>query len=415
MVKTNFTLSQSIVLSIVFFNIMAVSRLPGIVYSERINYLIQIIVFFLVSFMNLNPEGLLKFKGLKFDLINSISLVIILSFILSSFYFNLNNNLDILSIAKLITYPIIIYYFFNYLPRIIYHDKDLFELILNYWLYFSLISIFVSLGVLLLGLDIFQYTANSTVGYFYYTNIFAFIFTFTIPILLYKYFTKQLSFLPFLFFLLPSLVCLLFTYSRAGYIGALLSLIVLIYKKSRLLFIVTLIFLTVVSSTIVFQFASAKGSASAFSRVQVMVTGYDMIFNHGLKNFLWGYGVLNSKKVFVQELTSNFDISREETGPHNFILTLGIQFGMILTFSLLLYIIILFVKSQSKAKRNYFSQRYFKVNLAIAITAGIIVECILEDVVVYPEFFVMPMFLLFLGYLKYYINDNTVESNEEAS
>jgi len=195
----------------------------------------------------------------------------------------------------------------------------------------------------------------------------------------------------------------------------LIGLIVLIYKKSRTLFVVTTLFLLLISSTIVIQFASAKGSASAFSRAQVMLTGYDMIINHGATNLLWGYGVLNSKKVFVQELTSNFDVTREETGPHNFVLTLGIQFGMILTTSVLFYIFILLLKSQLKVKRKLILSQYFKVNLALSVTLGILTQCVMEDIVVYPEFFVMPMFLLFLGYLNLYINDNMMEINEETA
>lgn len=412
--KSNFTLSQSIVISIIFFNILAVSNIPGFFFSEKYNYILQIFVFLLVIFIDIKVSGTFGLKRFKFSTLNMFSFLVITSFLLSSFYFNLNNNLDAFSIAKLVTFPIIVYFFFRYLPEIIYNHVNLYEKLLNYWLYFSLTSIFVSLVVLILGLDVFMNVGHSSVGYFYYTNIFAFIFTFTIPILIYKYFTKQLTIIPFLVLLIPSFVCLLFTFSRAGYIGALVSLLILVYKRSRTLFVISVFFFLLISSTIVLQFATAKGSASAFSRAQVMMTGYDMIFNHGMKHFLWGYGVINSKEIFVQELGSNYGASRLETGPHNFVLTLGIQFGMILTLSVVLYLILLLIKVQYSVKRKLNYPNYFKVNLAVSVIAGILIECILEDIVVYPEFFVMPIFLIFVGYLNCYVNDRSGETNEKA-
>jgi len=211
--------------------------------------------------------------------------------------------------------------------------------------------------------------------------------------------------LTFLIFLVVSFVCLLFTFSRAGYIGALVGLLIMIYKKSRFMFFVFVFFILLISSTIVLQFATAKGTASAFSRAQVMLTGYDMIVNNGLSKFIWGYGVVNSREVFIQELGSSYDVTREETGPHNFILTLGIQFGMLLTTLVCVYIFILLTRTFLSIKRNIEQGNYYKVVLSVSIVIGILIECQLEDIVVYPEFFVMPMFLIFLGYLNTTLDD----------
>lgn len=403
MTKDNFTVSQYLIISIIAFNILAVVRIPGFVYSEKINYFLQIIVFILFIYIDLNLIDSLKINKIKFNVLSLLAVLIILFFLFSSIVVNLTNNIDVFAIIKLFTFPIIIFLFYIRIPQLLFNNDILFDKLLNYWLFFSISSIIISLIVLVLGLEIFQYSSHSTIGYFYYTNIFAFIFTFTIPILIYKYFTKSLQFISLIIFLLPSLVCLLFTFSRAGYIGVLASILIMVYKRSRALFFLVLILILLIGSTIIFQFATAKGTASAFSRAQVMYVGYNMIYNNGINKFLWGYGIYDSKRIFVQELSSTFGLIREETGPHNFILTLGIQFGMLMTLTVVFMILYILFRSINKIKRKYDNPRYYKIYLSVAVVSGILIQCLLEDIVVYPEFFVMPLFLIFLGYLKYHI------------
>lgn len=407
-----FTFSNKIVLSILFFNLLAVTEFHLTFYSEIIVYCANILIFIIVTLLNADIKNKIKITASKFNIITIVSAIILSFFTFSTFVKNLSVNLSIIPLLKISTYLIIFYYYYFYLPKLFFLEHELFEKFLSLIMNTGIIMSVISVILFFSGINIHQKTDMVPVGLFYYDNIFAFVYTFTIPILIYKRLTGQLSLAYFISALLLSSVVLLFTFSRAGYLGVLLSVLIIIYKKSKKLFFTVLIFILIISATFVFDFAKAKGSMSAITRVQVMLVAYDMIMNNGSDKFLWGYGVFNSKKVFVNNLTSTFEVSREETGPHNFIFTLGIQFGMALTASVLILLLTILIKTIIKNKKYY--KHFDSVNLCLAVISGLLVQCMLEDIVVYPEFFVMPIFLLFLGYLKYFLFNKGIPKPEKS-
>ena len=404
--KIEFSFSENIILSIILLNVLVFSSLPVVNIGITNNCILLVLIFLFLFLVNIDSTKLFSIISIKINVFLFLGLSIIFFFIISSFYINFDYNLRLSAIAKLSIYPVIISFFLFYIPRLIYKKSLLFEKFLNFWLYIAISSIFTALVILYLGIEYKYEYSGLAIGFYYSPNIFAFVFTFTIPIIIYKYLAKRISLIPFLFLLIPSLICLLFTFSRAGYLGVFTAIVILLYKRSKKLFIIGAVILIFLGSTVVLPIAQTKGASSAVSRVEVMYAGYNMIMNNGISKFLWGYGVINSRAVFVREVTNIYGLYREELGPHNAILSLGIQFGMLLTFSSLAYILLLVFKASFWKKKLVQFEYSQRVSLSISIVLGIMIQCLFEDLVIYPEFFAMPLFLVFLGYLYYFVNSS---------
>lgn len=401
MVVSKFSLSENIIISIILLNVYAISSFQLIDVSGVKVYLIHIFIFcFLVS-INLHYKTLIKPIFINFNFFSFLGFAITFFFIVSSFYINFEYTLQLKALMKLLTYPIAIFLFFYVFPKKIFKQDNLFEKFLNFYLFFSLISTLIAFIFMYLGFYPGLQFPGQTIAFFYHTNTFAFVFTFAIPMVMYKYFMKKISLIPFIILMMLMSSCLLFTLSRAGYIGVFTAILILMYKKSKKIFLIGIIIIAFLVSTIIFNFAQSKGGYSAFSRVQVIYIAYNMITGNGVSKFLWGYGVINNINVFQKELTSSFGFYREEMGPHNFIMSLGIQFGMLVTFAVVLFVLLLLLKASLLKKKKIQFEFTQRMNLSISIVTGILAECLFEDLVIYPEFFAMPLFLIFLGYLYY--------------
>lgn len=394
-----FSLSEYILLSIILLNIFAISTISFIYLGDGRIQVLQILLFLFAIILNINISKKLFIKKNSINLFSILVIAAFFFFIISSFYINIEYNYNIKAISKLLTYPIIVYVFFIYIPKIIYEAPYLFEKLLNYWLYFSIFSIIIA--YLFLFGELRSGQQGIAISFFYHPNLFAFIFTFTIPILIYKYFSRRLAVLPFIFIVLIVSVCFLFTFSRAAYLGVFASIAVMMYRRSKITFIIGIVIIIFLALTIVLDFAMSKSTGSFFSRFQVMYVGYNMIFNNGMSKFLWGYGVFNNLDVFKQELTSNFGLHREELSPHNMMILLGIEYGFLLTICVIAAIAFLLIRGFLLKKKKFTNENLLKINLSLSITFGLLVECLFEDIIVYPEFYVMPLFLIFLGYIYY--------------
>ena len=386
------------------FNISNSSYLPMNPVGGTLIYFVQIFIFGLIVIINIDIGSLSRFHIQRYNFFLWIVFLIAFLFLISV-YVNFNSNVDAKSFTKLISYPILFFLFFFIFPKALFNKDALFEKFLNFWIIFSLFASVI--GFLFYFLDIHFNPNfndnNAMIAFFIHPNTFSFVFTFAVPMVIYKFFTKQISMGLFVVLIIILLLCLLFTFSRAGYMGTFASILILTYKRSKYFFITALIILTILGATLFLSFATGK-TDSSISRLQVMYIGYDMIVNNGLGKFLWGYGVTNHAVVFKNNLAVFGN--RDELDPHNLLLLLGIQYGVLFTSAFIFGIIFLLVKSfllKSKKMSFEFNQ---KIGLAIAIVVGILVQDILEDIIAYPEFFEMPMFLIFLGYLYYSIYQN---------
>ncbi|MBK8553747.1 MAG: O-antigen ligase family protein [Ignavibacteria bacterium] len=239
-------------------------------------------------------------------------------------------------------------------------------------------------------------------GYFMHPNTASHFYTIMIPIIFYKYFTKKFGFTEFIIILFLFILALLFTFSRAGYIGASVSLLIVAYSRSKKYFFITIILFAASVYFFLIDFISAKGDSS-IARLLLWVAAVNMIVAD-LNHSLWGYGVTNALTVFQNEKIY-FGSIEEVPDPHNIILLLSIQFGLLFVISLLIFLITLFIKIFSARNTNYFSENKFKIYLCISILLGLISQNMLENVLAYPEHFVLNVFFIFSGMLYYFVNN----------
>lgn len=322
---------------------------------------------------------------------------LLLSFLVSNFYFNSGTN-TITSYFKILSYFILFYVFLKCFAEYLFLNENSFEIFLNIILVFTIVNSILSIFFNIIGLNQNPIYPNHTLGLFTHPNTISNVFTLSIPVLFYKYFSGKINAVIFYILLLLFSYCLLFTFSRAGYLGTLIAILLITFFKSKKAFIFTLVIIAAISFYFVFDVASSKTNSS-FARILLIATAIDMITTN-LTTFLGGYGVYNAIEVFKNEKVF-FGNYESVVDPHNTILLLGIQFGMIVSLISILIVLAISVKVSIKAKYLDLKDK-LKANLLVTVIISILFHNMLEDILVYPEYFVMPVFLTFFGILLIY-------------
>ncbi|MEO6694620.1 MAG: O-antigen ligase family protein [Ignavibacteria bacterium] len=233
-------------------------------------------------------------------------------------------------------------------------------------------------------------------GVFMHPNTASHFYTILIPILLYKILSGKSKLVIILPIFLLCVTALLFTFSRAGYIGTGLAMITLIFFKSKKIFIFSLIIFIASYFFIINDFIATKEDSS-ISRIILWITAIDMITRDSM-HMIWGYGVFNALEVFQNE--KFFFGSREVVpDPHNSFLLFSIQFGLLFSVSLTVFIIVIYLKLFFRRTNLIIKKHFTQIFLAISVTIGILFQNMFENILVYPEYYVMPFYLIFLGYI----------------
>jgi hypothetical protein len=391
------TISLKFVFALFVLSVFTITTLPGTFLLTQYIYYIQFVVFIFFILLTFTEANHSNGKPTKFNFFHALLFVSFVLFLISSFYVNFEINFELKSIFKLISYPIVIYLFMFYLPKHFYLNDQLFDKFLNGFLYFSIFAAIVALSFFFLNVNINQKYSYTSIGFFAHPNSTAFIYTFSIPILIYKYYHKSIS----KGFLIVCAVILglgfIFTLSRGGYLGVFTAMSILLFSYSKRMFFLTLICLVPLILYIIFNVASSKGDSS-YPRLLLAITAYDMIFNRGMTNMLWGYGIFNNIEVFVKDKYL-FGSIEDVVDPHNVFLLLSIQFGILLTISVTILVLFLLIRIAFKSKKFWSMEKKLRVQLCLSIICGLIAQNLLEDIVVYPEYYVMAFFLILFGYL----------------
>jgi hypothetical protein len=339
-----------------------------------------------------------NFKFGKIYLDKIIVFFIIIAMITGVYLFNYRSNSDAKSILKSISYfPVFIIYAI-YLPKLFFVDVSKFELFLSFVMSLGLINAIIGWLSILLGLQQSSMYSTFLIGIFNHPNASGFAFSLTIPILVYKFFFRNMKKNLFFALIFIYSISLLFTFSRAAYIATGVAVLFLSYYKSKKIFIYMVAVLTVLVLTVVVDFTAVKGGVSSFSRVLLFITAIDMITADTF-HFLWGYGIINFYDTF---LTDKLFVGSVEivADPHNLILLLGIQFGMILTLLVILYYVVVLFNAGRRLRKypidNHHRNLYV---LCFSVVISLLVQNMFEDIIVYPEYYFMPLFLIYTGFL----------------
>lgn len=392
------SIAEIVCYSSLFFSFLAFSGLPFSAIALTAIYYIHITFFLIFLIIKWDFNSIISFRLKKISTDNAILFLISLTMLLGVFYFNFKGNSDLKSFFKVVSYFPVFFMFAVYIPGIFNDNPKKFEVFLNIVTVFSILNGIYGWFTLFAGLQQNPFYPGYLMGFFNHPNASGFSFSIVIPIVVYKMFMKKGNRFVMMALLVFFLVSLLFTFSRAAYIAAGISLLLLSYFKSRRLFLVMLVISFILIVTIFADFAASKGGLSSLSRLLLFVTAYDMIVADPF-HFMWGYGVVNFYDTFTAEkmFLGSLEVVAD---PHNFILLLGIQFGMILTTLTVIYVVVTLVKSALSIKKYPVDSHHRHLFIfCYSSVISILIQNLFEDIVIYPEYFLMPLFFIYYGFL----------------
>lgn len=395
-IESNDELSYKVLFLFLFYKILCVSILP-----IKNNFFIDF--FFIANFflLSLDFNNLLNIKLRFRNFFQFLTVLFFFSLIFSVFIVNFNLNNDLTSISKtiIIIFQFILFFFF--LGNKVFKSNEFFNNFLNGIFVFSIISTLFTLFNYQTQLIYSERYSYATLGFYSHPNTAAFVFSFAFPVLIYKYYNKEISLYPFVILTVIFSISLLLTFSRAGYLAVGISSMLFVYTRSKKAFFLLLVFCILITFTFLLNINTAK-SGSSFSRIQLLLTGINMIIENP-RNFLWGVGVENSLKLFEQQKIIFGNVEENILTPHNSVIFAIMQFGI---FPISTYLFLFFgilISARRYIKKNIQNDN-LKVMLCVAIVISVFVQNIFEDTLLNPEFPIMMMNLIFMGYLYYFIS-----------
>ncbi len=384
----------------ILYKIYCITVFPGADFLHSIGFNLDILILvpFLISIFEFD-----KFFKYRINIDNLPIFFIFLTlffFLFSSFVIN-NSYISFNELLKIIIYIVLFFSFFYKFANKLFENDRLFEKFLNIIIIFACISSFFSLCSVIWGFNGEGRFSGTTIGFFFNPNSTAFVYSFSIPVLIYKYYTKQINNIFFFIILILFLYCLLFTLSRAGLMSVLLSSLFMVYSKSKKLFIFLLVILLLVVLSFLAEYLSLK-TDSSLARGLLILTAISMITSSS-QSFLYGYGVTNAIKIFEEEKRDfgNFEVT--VNNPHNFILLVMIQYGLLTLLPYLLFILSLIIMGIKKRMKILVMKDRRKLELSIAIILGMLIQNQFEEIMVVPEFPVMSVTLIFMGLIYCFI------------
>lgn len=388
----------------VFIGIYMMTILPFATTYYQIIFILPVIYYVLtLSRININSiihSSILKKKDIGFFI------AFLIPFLISVMIYNLKDLKDPSGIFKLINYLFGGIYLSVYIPQ-----KCL-AIEVNYKKFLRLFP-YIGLFTAIIGIiSIFvRFTPAQKPGFapsfFVSQNTAAFLLSFCIPVTLYlilfkrKYSSDFENKKLFIFSLILMFINLLFTFSRAGYISVIFSVFVILYFKSRRIFLITLIIFLAISGLLFSFLTTEKGASTLLSRVGLIYAAIEML-KSSFERFLWGYGmvsVFDAFQDFKDSLGIPFDTVKY---PHNFILFYIMQSGFISFIPLVIYFIHYFIRS-IRHLISFGAQRD-EIVLPFAITFSLLIQSLFEDTLLMPQYYIFTLFTIFFGMLRYFLN-----------
>lgn len=366
-------------------------------------------MFLVIVLLNFSISRIVFMEFKIFDLLNFLILSLISVFIISNFIVNFEGNFNEFALLNIFSYIINVVLFFVIFPRSLRLQKAKFEFFTNAILVIAVIMSFISLIYYSLGIHYISLYSFTSAGLFGHPNTTSMFYTICIPVLMYKYFSKKISFVVFVSLLIFFLIVVLFTFSRAGYIGVGIGILIYTFYKSRILFVLVSILVLFIAYTIVLDFATAKVDSSLTRMLLIMAA--ISIITQSRTTLLWGYGPVNALNTFMNEKVFYGD--EPVPNPHNLFLLLTMQFGLIFTIIATLIVVTLIVKGIILKFRNSNFANDQGLNLSMTILISLTIQNLFEDVVVNPKYFFMPVFLIFAGYIFYSLKYKDVLSPDD--
>lgn len=369
------------------------------------NFLIIIVfilftLYFIVN-VDLSKIVLLNLSKLNFD--NYLILLLLFIYFVSAVIFNFKDFKTVFGFAKTITFIVCLVFYCYFFPAFYSKNPKLLKVSLNYLVFLGLITGIFGILFYIFNFNEIPSATNASLSFFRHPNTVAFIYTLTFPIILYSllFEGKNISIMKKLFYLISIsviFISLLLTLSRAGYIAvSVSSVILLLYHKNKIVLILIVLFV-VIFSTFFLSLILSKGSVSTISRIGLLYAAVEML-RSSLNGFLWGFGSSSVFETFTEFKYQLGPLVEDVAYPHNFILFFIMQFGIFAFIVAAIYAFQLLYQI-SKILKAKFEQNKFLI-LPFSIVIGLLFQSLLEDTILFPDFFVFHIFFFYFGILVF--------------
>ncbi|MCC6867029.1 MAG: O-antigen ligase family protein [Ignavibacteria bacterium] len=299
------------------------------------------------------------------------------------------------------------------------------KFIYNTGYFLKLVNIISTFGFLTALFGFFLYfsgykplaTAEYLISFIRHPNGVSIILSLTSLATIYYYFAKldELTlfkkYFYFISFILQFFAELL-TQSRTGILALVIALSVFFsfyYRKK----IIILFPIAVISVKIfILDYILKKGSASFISRARLWLVAIDLL-EKSRQTFIWGYGYTEGNKLFQKNA---FYFTEIVEHPHNAYISLTLMFGIIFLAVFILYILFLLIRNFYIEFKHKEKKIQLFINFITSTMLLILLQGIFESPMVLYWYFLMPIFIMFLG-LNHLMNnknyqfDNFLKSN----
>ncbi|KXK03201.1 MAG: hypothetical protein UZ04_CHB001001601 [Chlorobi bacterium OLB4] len=366
--------------------------------EESYNYIFAPILFLTILFHitgNEYKNSLIKFNTFdKFLILTSF-----LFLTLSTFVFNPREISEFEGILKYINFSVGIYIFSVVLAGFLYKNENiLFNFMRIICLIGILAAIFGIMTVIYPDLKPDNEYPGTAISFFKHPNATSSMYNFSIPLLVWMIIwkKKELSLLEHKFYIIGffvSLIALLFTFSRFGIATIFLSILIIFYGYSRKLFVFSVIFTILAVAFAITQFFTTKGAITILGRLGLLETSFVMMSDN--IKLLFGYGGSRTREIF-EGVKFSLGVIDLNNNPHNIILFSILMYGLLFTITSTILIFKYYYKALMLVlKKNADNLTV----LSFSLCTGIFVKNMGEDLLLFPEFFMWYLFLIFFGIL----------------
>ncbi|MBN8585583.1 MAG: O-antigen ligase family protein [Ignavibacteria bacterium] len=382
------------------FTLYAMTVLPGWGVLNKNSVFVVAVLYVIWGIHKFN----LDFASKKI-VINSVWKIIfilqIISLIISICLFNLKDFFYTYGLPKIIAYLGSAIFFGYYLPKIIEKKVELKYLIIKGIIIAGIVSSIGGIITIFLNVNPYYSYPNSSISFFAHVNLPSFLYTFSIPCVLYliyfeknnlNYFSRPILNLA----LILMVINMLFTFNRSGIISMFVGITFMTIFYSRKL-LIGMILVIIPLSSFLLTFLITKGAGTILARLQLYTVSFEMM-RSSFWGFLFGFGVESNFLLFQKIKTSNM-IFDSHNYPHNGYIFFILQFGIVPLIFTLLSFVILFSKS---VKLLFQKNSNKEIILYFSIILSVVIYSFFEDFFLFPENFMYHLTWFFLGML--YIN-----------
>ncbi len=385
---------------ILIFSVFNFSYIPYSLGIDTGNVKIIGVFFFLLLIFHVYTEPK-QFK-VKYNRFEKLFFFFLILFFTISLIVNFKDFLNADGLFKIITIIGAAYFWIFFFSKRMLSSPRLMNFVINFIFWVGLLSgLYGFFTILYPQVNSLNPIPGTAVSFYQHPNAAAFIYNFSVPCAIYrliknkgKVFSSFLIILS-LFFML---VNLLFTYSRSGIVVVFLGILMFLYFNYKKTFVFILLILPIIYATLISGFTSSKGLLTLLGRYELLYTSLE-IFKSSKLGLYFGFGTYSITDIF-DSFRQSLGIRDSHNYPHNFLIYFTLQFGL---FTAITFFILLFYIISRGVKSFFLKKNSLEFALAVCIVVPTTLQALMEDFVLFPEFYLFHFYLIFIGVIFHYI------------